>query len=309
MTEVINSHEDYNGIAKQKSFGRKDARASCRFLKDWMMSVFLLSVLGTIVGATSPSGPDSALRKAVLSSDVAGATAAIGAGANVNATFDAAARNRTVLMEACCGIINNDSACNAPMALLLMNHGAAANARDLDGDTALIQLAKSQALQGGTDTIAAALLSHGADIHARNHAGLDAFLASAANDNYDLFRLLVTHGFDINDQDKGGATALMLACWSGPGDGNRGQPSSKIALYLIDNGADVNRQSSSGRTALMWLAKDDPLFERDSIRIARDLIAHHALVTLRNHQGKTASQIASANHLSRLAGYLKSLGG
>jgi ankyrin repeat protein len=62
-----------------------------------------------------------------------------------------------------------------------------------------------------------------------------------------LIPLLLEHKCDINQKDKMGNTALMLAA---------GEGRDKIVSLLIENGANVNVENNSGNTALLFAAWD-----------------------------------------------------
>lgn len=119
--------------------------------------------------------------------------------------------------------------CDVPMvSMLLINHGANVNAREENGDTALMLLAEDpdetetattvpgQAnLQMSDDSsmhdfyeVVHLLIAHGADLHARNNIGRTAFLAAAEGGPIKYVKFLFKQGANVNDRDKDGETAL-----------------------------------------------------------------------------------------------------
>ena len=68
------------------------------------------------------------------------------------------------------------------------------------------------------------------------------FLNAVRENNKKLVELFINDGIDIDNKDKYGITALMLAAEKGYID---------IVNFLISNGADVNIQTKAGWTALM----------------------------------------------------------
>ena len=67
-------------------------------------------------------------------------------------------------------------------------------------------------------------------------------MREAAHGHTKTVQTLLTHGVQVNRQDKHGATALMLAAARGHTD---------VVTTLLAKGADVNLQHTTGQTALM----------------------------------------------------------
>ncbi len=85
-------------------------------------------------------------------------------------------------------------------------------------------------------------IAAGADVHARNEAGLTPFMAAlTSNAPASLLDLLLAHGADIDQQAANGLTALMLAA----SQGTPGQ-----VVYLLNAGADPTVVDAEGQTAL-----------------------------------------------------------
>jgi len=253
------------------------------------------------------SSADQALMDANQNSDTASAKKAIAQGANVNLRIQSEDGNEPLLISSLYDSRTDSIKCDADMAQLLIRNGADVNAMASSGKTALHALAEVQEPAGVFET-ADALIAHGAKLHTVDNKGRTPLMEAAFQENAWYFLYLAKKGFSKNQADKTGRTALSLACWESADD-NNGSPNKQIALYLINHGADVNLADHTGRTALMWLARVDPEFEDEAIAIASSLLKHGAHADTKNAQGKTAIQIASANHLRKLARYLKSSGG
>ena len=252
------------------------------------------------------SSADQALIEANQNYDIAAAKKAIAQGANVNMNIQSEDGAEPLLLSSLYDTRTDSIKCNAEMTQLLIRSGANVNAVDNSGKSALHDLAEMQEIEGVIET-ANALIAHGANLHSMDKKGRTPIMEAAFQENAWYFLYLAKKGFSKDQADKAGRTALSLACWEAADD-NQGSPDKKIALYLISHGADVNLADHTGRTPLMWLARVDPEFEDEAIAIASSLIKHGAHIDAKNAQGKSAIQIASANHLRKLARYLKSGG-
>ena len=115
---------------------------------------------------------------------------------------------------------------NDAVVRFILNGGARAN-----GEILLLAVEK-QRFEFAKQFIAA-----GADVNyqypaAKKYAdGMTSLLHAAKNDNFDLVKLLVEHGADINAKNKDGGTALSFAQMNN---------NSQMSGFLIDNGANKN---------------------------------------------------------------------
>jgi ankyrin repeat protein len=87
------------------------------------------------------------------------------------------------------------------------------------------------------------LLDAGADIDARDVAGMTALMEAAMWGQDDIVKPLLKRNADIRLKDNGGITALMWAVRGG---------SLKIVRLLLDDGADIHEKDGSAKTALAW---------------------------------------------------------
>ena len=176
----------------------------------------------------------------------------------------------------------------------LLDRGAAIDAKDREGATALAKAAQAGKIEvvallhrhgAPTSTpapsmarrrsstppkrIAAAairlLLDRGADPNIPGAQGRSRPLAAAAyNGSADSVELLLKHGADPNALDDDGKSAMVYAA---------GRAYAPIVELLIDAGVDVNRRYAHGLTALMWAAGHDA--SRRRRRRRRDAEAAH----------------------------------
>ena len=168
---------------------------------------------------------------------------------------------------------------------LLIGHGADVNAKDDNGETALMW-----AVHGPTTNfnIIQFLLKHGADVNAKNNNGETALMRAAHDINYDrrkLVKLLLAYGADVNTKDESGFTVLMWSLRNRSPWLNSNtifDPNLEIPKLLIDYGADVDAEAKSGDTALMYAAGDN------NPKAVRLLIDSGANTKVQNNDGYTA---------------------
>ena len=86
-----------------------------------------------------------------------------------------------------------------------------------------------------------AALKNGANINARNTAGVSSLMAASGTGNVSCVKFLVSRGANVNAHDADGWTALMFACTFSTID---------CAAFLISKGAYVDARTNEGQTAL-----------------------------------------------------------
>ena len=122
----------------------------------------------------------------------------------------------------------------------------------VNGRTFLVamELASYRGQQSGAPPnmrVLEALISHGADINARDYGGETPLhhVTEVANPNMEVLRYLVSKGANVNEQDGGKRTPLHFAAR------NRYSSNVEALRYLISvQDADINVRDSQGRTPL-----------------------------------------------------------
>ncbi len=118
------------------------------------------------------------------------------------------------------------------------------------------------------------LIDNGADLNARDSAGMTALMWASKLDNRERLSLLISRGADINLKSPTGETALTEAYSTGNFD---------VAQILLANGAegDINCKDNSGNTPLMEAAR------KENLENAAALVSKGADVNATNNEGVT----------------------
>ena len=138
-----------------------------------------------------------------------------------------------------------------PAFTALLERKPSIDARDSDGNTALLYAAR-HAVRGAQFEALAALVARRAAVNLTNRRGETALILSATQFIPDAVHLLLEHHADIDAKTNEGRTALMRAI-DAPKDFDNEHGivySPKIAQLLIDSGAQVNVRDNQGNTAL-----------------------------------------------------------
>lgn len=125
---------------------------------------------------------------------------------------------------------------------LLLSHGADVNHEDQNGRHVLYFTVCDKNL-----ALTKFLLESGAKPECH---GMETPLFVAAQKNYEVAKLLIDHGADVNGRGEYGMTVLMNAAKEGNLD---------IVKALVENGADINARDESGNTAFMVAASNNRL--------------------------------------------------
>jgi ankyrin repeat protein len=144
-------------------------------------------------------------------------------------------------------------ALNGNPALTLLPETIDVNARDDEGNTALLYAAKFF-IRGWPRRNGWALLQNGADVNAANRKGETALILASTQYEVGAVQLLLEKGANVNAHTKTGRTALMQAI-DGPKEFDNDIHvvySPEIAKLLIASGADVNARDADGNTALTF---------------------------------------------------------
>jgi len=199
-----------------------------------------------------------------------------------------------------------------PEARALLDRGAAIDAKDREGATAL-----SRAAQAGKTAVAALLIDRGANLNARAVDGSTPLFYAAEADRAAMIRLLIERGGDPNIPGRKGIRPLAAAAYTGSAgsvellikrgadpdalddDGKSamvyaaGRAYAPVVELLSAAGGDVNRRYAHGLTALMWAAGHDASAGVDDVEATlKALIDHGAALDLKDDRGKTAADIA-----------------
>jgi protocatechuate 3,4-dioxygenase beta subunit len=150
------------------------------------------------------------------------------------------------------------------------------------------------------------LLTHGADVDAKDNYGNTPLHLAAANDHKDVAELLLAHGAEVNARDNQGVTPLHKAVI---GHAVQVQvrtvyvSSMDMVEFLLTNKADVNVKADNGFTSLHWAA----LYGHKDV--AELLLAHGAEINARNNAGKTPLYWAIQDRRPDVAELLRQHGG
>lgn len=126
------------------------------------------------------------------------------------------------------------------------------------------------------------LIDQGADVNDLNKSGDTALMMAAEDGQGDVCELLIAKGVDVNAQNKSGETALMKAAYFGH---------RKVCELLIAKGADVNAQNyKTGDTALMSAA----IAGRK--KVCQFLIAHGANLYVQDKRGDSVLVLAAISN-------------
>jgi uncharacterized protein len=207
------------------------------------------------------------------------AAARFGCEAEARALLDRGAAIDARDREGATALGRSAQAGKAPLIRLLLERGADANARAIDGSTPLFYAAEAD-----RGAAIALLLDRGADPNLPGLKGLRPLAAAAYNGSADSVERLLKHGADPNALDDGGQGAMVFAA---------GHAFAPIVALLLQAGVDVNRRYAHGLTALMWAAGHDASAGVNDVEATiKTLIEHGAALDLKDDRGKTAADIA-----------------
>ena len=141
----------------------------------------------------------------------------------------------------------------------------------------------------GSEPIVVLFLEKGADPNAVDDTEKTAIIYAAGKGFPAIVQLLLDHGVDVNARYGHDLTALM---WTAGYTEEAGiDDVTKVMNLLLDRGAHVDDRDDRGRTALMIAAE---LNHEAAVDL---LLAHGADKTLRDKQGKSASDLTTLTAL------------
>lgn len=171
----------------------------------------------------------------------------------------------------------------------LIGAGANVNVRNSKLDTPLTIICKKPDVTRDTVSVVDALLNAGADVDAQNGKGQTALIKMCrwhiTAEQFEIVKLLLARGADVNSSVAGNHTLLSIAASSGH---------LEMVKFFVNHGANIDARTSDGRTPLIQACR------MNHIEIAKFLLDRGADSTIRDDQNKTAMTYIkpeSAQHL------------
>ena len=129
------------------------------------------------------------------------------------------------------------------------------------------------------------LIERGADVNAKNESGDSILTWACRSSMLDLVKILVGHGANVNIRNRDGITPLGEVCdMSRLRLGHDEDKYLEIAKYLINHGADVNVKGKNGDTPLLILCHN---YWTVNLELVKLLINNGANVNAENQYGDT----------------------
>ena len=106
------------------------------------------------------------------------------------------------------------------------------------------------AVQSGDILLVRALLAQGIDPNAKDDHGTPP-LVFAANKSFEMVKLLVEKGANVNVDNANSVTPLK-SCILGGAASREGTDFPRILQFLLDNGANISDADAQGKTSIDW---------------------------------------------------------
>jgi ankyrin repeat protein len=163
----------------------------------------------------------------------------------------------------------------------------------------------------GNYEIVKLLLDNGANVNAKSHLGTTALMSA---NRAKIAELLIESGANINEQDEVGYTALMGLC-DGP-DRDKEVGNEEIAKFLIEKGCNIHAIGTMGQK-ILWLTgevRDTGDYGWNALMLAskngryntvKMLLERGADINATSQRGYTALSIALQNNYVEIANLLK----
>lgn len=165
----------------------------------------------------------------------------------------------------------------------LLAGGAEVDAKDKEGDTALIYAASNH----HKADILEALLDKGANINHQNDAGYTALIMAAVSDyRFANLKALLTRGANLEARNKYGETALLKA--------NDADNNIDMVKALLDKGANISVTDKDGNTPLMKAA------QYGRLEFVKLLLEKGADIAVKNNAGITPLMKAQSKDIAIL---------
>ena len=161
----------------------------------------------------------------------------------------------------------------------MISAGVNVNAKDEDGNTALINIVSGNGDRNQLKKMRA-IISGRADVNVQNKEGLTALMLIASSGEESIVRALISARPNLDVTDKDGNTALIYAVKNNNVGG---------AKAIIRGRPNLNKQNNEGNNALM-IASENGLEE-----IVRNLISSRVNLDMQNNKGDTALLLSVYN--------------
>lgn len=161
---------------------------------------------------------------------------------------------------------------NDEMIDLLLESGASINFPDKDGS---IPLAIEMTIRGNDTQMTNKLIKLGSQIDTPNNRGVTPLMEASVNGNLEKAKILINHGANVNQQARGGSTALISASCA------RWRKTVELCALLIKHDAKVNHQTNYGVTALLHAS------DTQNLELVTMLLEKGAETNFQNKKGET----------------------